>query len=196
MMQDTTSASLPLLVEITELDFTFSTSMHEFVDDIHHLIQRIPSPIITYHHNYHTLMTTGGTIHVLVEGIIFLVHSYFFERDSLWWQRSFTNTHQPKEAPVPGQTPYNPIDLSHLITAKQFCSYLWMLYSPDYLSKNTTMEEWGHILHVATSLGMEDIRPALRRKYLLEYEVLKDREEMEGRLGDFLKLYDIEEEEE
>ena len=58
------------------------------------------------------------------------------------------------------------------------------------------MEEWGHILYVADALGMEDIRPALRRKYLLEYEVVKDRVEMEGRLGEFLKLYDIEEEEE
>ncbi|EDQ99625.1 uncharacterized protein LACBIDRAFT_295936 [Laccaria bicolor S238N-H82] len=96
---------------------------------------------------HHTYYIMGGDLHFLVEKTLFRVHSYFFIRDSV----KFNKILQPSA--TAGQfregSESNPIVIPD-ISPDDFATFLWVFYNPKYTSyDHAPVESWVLILKLA-----------------------------------------------
>ena len=137
------------------IPLTFNTphDMHETIDQIHASIHKGNGTEFT--HVYHALHIPGGHFYIRVENILFLVHKYFFERDSHCWQQLAHNFTLEQKI-LPGILPELPFIIPN-ISAKDFASFLWVIYNPKYGVFTATKEEWDRILRVANFLDVPNV---------------------------------------
>ncbi|KAF7980525.1 hypothetical protein HWV62_37649 [Athelia sp. TMB] len=85
------------------------------------------------------------TIHLLVEGVLYSVHRYFFERDS----STFDGKGLTEEEPM----------ILHDVSAHDFDLFLAILYPTDFgVYTATTVNDWTAILSLAESWSFKSIR--------------------------------------
>ncbi|KAG1794784.1 uncharacterized protein HD556DRAFT_402315 [Suillus plorans] len=94
-----------------------------------------------------------GNITFHVEGTLFRVHRYFFERESLFFLQEFAR------APQGGTTDTSAFRLDE-VTATDFTKFLWVWYSPSYRrgSLSEPKEHWLTILELSTKWQFLDMK--------------------------------------
>ncbi|KAF7300247.1 hypothetical protein MKEN_01348800 [Mycena kentingensis (nom. inval.)] len=104
---------------------------------------------------------TGGDLHVIAENTEFIIHRYFFERESAKF-RSLLASPSPGQ-PQQGSSKLTAIKLSE-VTAKEFEKFLMVFYNPTYtLYPTTTAADWASILALADSWQFAEVaRLAIR----------------------------------
>ena len=102
---------------------------------------------ITRHSSY---FLTRGDLYILCERVMFRVHSYFFERESILYQERLRLA---ERNPLlwTGQTSARPyVVQSTDITAEDVSHFLWVFYNPAYSLYNTaSLSTWASILKCA-----------------------------------------------
>ncbi|KAF8172811.1 hypothetical protein K438DRAFT_1981295 [Mycena galopus ATCC 62051] len=87
----------------------------------------------------------GGDLHIIADDQEFRVHRYFFERDSARFRTLLAS-------PSPGQPRQGSSHLTAVklqgVTVKDFETFLLVFYNPTYSLYDTTVSEWGCILHL------------------------------------------------
>lgn len=95
-----------------------------------------------------TYYITSGDFVILVENILFRVHRYFFERESVHFQTLFETPPRANE-PVPGSSDFTAL-LLEAVTASQFARFLWVFYNPKHsIYDEATVDEWKSILDLS-----------------------------------------------
>ena len=148
-----------------EITFDSSTELHTQIDHIHSSIGEMATDgtilIYSAEHKPPTFYVPGGDIYVMTEGIVFHFHKYFLICDSTWWP-----TYRDSQATGPdgeilkfvaGRSAVEPVPLPGM-TAKQFASFLWVIYNPKLGTHTTTKEEWAEINKVAILLGAARVK--------------------------------------
>jgi len=142
----------------TLITFSSSCEMHPTIDRYKKYIKTISTeggiPIYNHHQLPRTLYIPGGHLFLTTEGITFKIHKYFLDRDSNWFLVINNNRRLNDNKFPSGQSPLNAIPLPG-VSAKQFTSMLWVIYSPNYGTHSTTIDEWNQILVAATLLECE-----------------------------------------
>lgn len=90
-----------------------------------------------------------GNVTFLVEKQLFRVHRYFFERESTYFQNSFTTD----EYDGTDEDPY-PLD----VEAEDFANFLWVWYDSHYRYEDQPRETWLTILNLTARWGFESMR--------------------------------------
>ena len=141
------------------MTFKTSTAMHETIDHFHaHIDSTVAPGGIALFSNTQlppTFYIPGGHFFIAAENIIFRIHAYFFNRDSLWWQLKHQEYNLVTSLPT-GKSCFDPIPIPS-VTAKQLASMLWVIYNPYYGLYNTSDEEWAQIAMAAGQLGFKQI---------------------------------------
>ncbi|KZT27205.1 hypothetical protein NEOLEDRAFT_1034811, partial [Neolentinus lepideus HHB14362 ss-1] len=85
-----------------------------------------------------------------VEGVLFRVHRFFFERDSAWFRERILDNKQPHDGVI---------ELSQCTGVIDFERFLSILY-PASFNEHTakTLDEWTSILALSTQWGFDTIR--------------------------------------
>ncbi|TFL04658.1 hypothetical protein BDV98DRAFT_326668 [Pterulicium gracile] len=117
----------------------------------------------------------GGDLHVLIDDVLFRVHRYFFVRESSYFREEL-------EFPAsPGQTTKGTEDSNAIIIVEDrqgraihaidFEKFLWVFYNPLYSLYDTSVEDWGRILHLANTWRFYEVK-ALCVRELSKLEML------------------------
>jgi len=97
----------------------------------------------------------GADLHFLVEGRIFRVHRYFFERESAYWRELLSAPATPGK--LPHGTDSNAMVLDD-VTCDDFDSFLWVFYNPRYSIYDAPWEVWSAILKLAHKWGFAEVK--------------------------------------
>ncbi|KAJ7623704.1 hypothetical protein FB45DRAFT_752542 [Roridomyces roridus] len=98
---------------------------------------------------------TGGDLHVIAENTEFIIHRYFFERESAKF-RSLLSSPSPGQ-PQQGSSKLTAIRLTE-VTVKEFEKFLMVFYNPTYtLYPSTTASDWALILALADSWQFAEV---------------------------------------
>jgi hypothetical protein len=111
-----------------------------------------PRPSYRKHGRYYF---SDGNIIFLVDGVLYNVHRYFFQRDSSNFAAMFISL--PHGGCGKGLTDDEPIPLR--VTAKDFDLFLSILYPSDFgVHAATTVEDWTGILNLAANWNFTSIK--------------------------------------
>ncbi|KAG6877956.1 hypothetical protein C0993_001574 [Termitomyces sp. T159_Od127] len=95
------------------------------------------------------------------EAIHFRVHRYFFERESLFFQRQLANPASPGAA-ARGSTEGTAIILEE--HPDDFAKFLWVFYNPRYSLYDTSVDNWKVILRLAHKWEFMEIKNLVVRE--------------------------------
>jgi hypothetical protein len=123
---------------------------------------------ITRHLTYYL---PGADVFFLVDEVMFAVHRYFFERESLYFANLFKE--QGAISPRQGRSHYHPISL-HDVSPDKFAVFLWVFYNPKYSLYDTSQANWSIIEDYAIKWGFEEVR-ILAQNHL--YNLMRTEEE-------------------
>lgn len=100
---------------------------------------------------HETYYMAGGDLFVLIDDVLFRVHSYFFQREA---RRFFEDappnaaTPAPAVGDVDGRSEEKPIRILD-VTVQEFEQFLWVFYNPRYNVYEAPIESWFSILKLA-----------------------------------------------
>lgn len=98
----------------------------------------------------------GGDMTVLVENHLYRVHSYFFERESLFFRNKFASAIENGDDRL-GATEEAPYSLED-VKSEDFARFLWVFYNPKYGQYDAPLEWWLSILHLATRWSFDGVK--------------------------------------
>ncbi|KAG6888010.1 hypothetical protein C0992_009923 [Termitomyces sp. T32_za158] len=113
---------------------------------------------LSRHENYYL---SGGDLFFLAEAIHFRVHRYFFERESLFFQRQLQVPASPG-AVARGSTEGTAIILEE--HPDDFAKFLWVFYNPRYSLYDTSVDNWKVILRLAHKWDFLEIKNLVVRE--------------------------------
>ncbi|KAF7320815.1 hypothetical protein HMN09_00167900 [Mycena chlorophos] len=97
-------------------------------------------------HSRYNLM--GGDLHIIIDNIDFVVHRYFFDRESQKFREQLACPVSPGGTQQ-GSSQFTALKLTE-VTAKQFEKFLTVFYNPLYtLYPHTSASDWADILSLA-----------------------------------------------
>lgn len=105
---------------------------------------------VIHHKDYYI---RGGDMTVLVENHLYRIHSYFFERESLFFRQKF----QSAEGEERGSSDNNAYTLED-VKSEDFARFLWVFYNPKYSLYEAPLETWLSILHLANRWSFNDVK--------------------------------------
>ncbi|THG98442.1 hypothetical protein EW026_g3747 [Hermanssonia centrifuga] len=109
----------------------------------------------------------GGDVHFLVEGYLFRVHRYFFERESAVFREKLGAT--PASGQAKGSSDAHPFPLDN-VRELDFSRFLWVFYNPKYSIYDANVEEWTSILRLAYDWRFAEVK-RLACRYLEKFEM-------------------------
>ncbi|KAH7928670.1 hypothetical protein BV22DRAFT_1030423 [Leucogyrophana mollusca] len=118
------------------------------VNPSEHGVQRV-----VHHKDYYI---RGGDMTVLVENHLYRVHSYFFERESLFFRQKLTGSANDGEERV-GSSDLNAYTLDD-VKSEDFARFLWVFYNPKYSLYDAPLEVWLSILHLANRWSFVSVK--------------------------------------
>ncbi|KAF8181819.1 hypothetical protein BJ912DRAFT_605494 [Pholiota molesta] len=90
----------------------------------------------------------GGDLYLLVDNVVFRVHSFFFERDSAKFRAFFETPVSPNTARS-GSSESKPIVIKNS-SPTDFAKFLYIFYNPSYSNyTNLSVSDWTSILKTA-----------------------------------------------
>ncbi|KAJ8592484.1 hypothetical protein M405DRAFT_879937 [Rhizopogon salebrosus TDB-379] len=95
----------------------------------------------------------GGDMTVMVENHLYRIHSYFFERESLFFRQKF----QATEGEDRGSSDNNAYTLDD-VKSEDFARFLWVFYNPKYSLYDAPLETWLSILHLANRWSFGSVK--------------------------------------
>jgi hypothetical protein len=119
--------------------------------------------VISKHSSYYL---SGGDLYLLIDNVMFRVHRYFFERESVYFQEWFetakTNLNMwdghSFERPIAPPNSFN-------ITAEDVSHFLWIFYNPKYSLYNTASRAtWMSILRCAEFWEFPEVKALAYRE--------------------------------
>ncbi|KAF9228487.1 hypothetical protein BS17DRAFT_813405 [Gyrodon lividus] len=120
---------------------------------------------VVHHKDYYL---RGGDITVLVENHLYRIHSYFFDRESLFFRQKFNGSHEEV-----GSTDNNAYTLED-VKSEDFARFLWVFYNPKYSLYEAPLETWLSILKLANRWGFDNIKElSVRELQKLEIEPIE-----------------------
>ncbi|KAL4079128.1 hypothetical protein J3A83DRAFT_4086788 [Scleroderma citrinum] len=124
---------------------------------------------VVHHKDYYL---RGGDMTVLVENHLYRIHSYFFERESLFFrQKLLAGTTDDTEER--GSSDSNAYSLDD-VKSEDFSRFLWVFYNPKYSIYEAPLETWLSILRLATRWGFHNIKElTVRELEKLEIESIE-----------------------
>ncbi|KAG2104062.1 uncharacterized protein F5147DRAFT_271556 [Suillus discolor] len=105
---------------------------------------------VIHHKDYYI---RGGDMTVLVENHLYRIHSYFFERESLFFRQKF----QSAEGEERGSSDNNAYTLED-VKSEDFARFLWVFYNPKYSLYEAPLETWLSILHLANRWSFNNVK--------------------------------------
>ncbi|KAJ8581776.1 hypothetical protein M405DRAFT_693395, partial [Rhizopogon salebrosus TDB-379] len=105
---------------------------------------------VKHHPHYHL---HGGTISFYVEGTLFRVHKFFFERESEYFQQEFA-TAEPEGDGHSDRAAFRLDD----VKVSEFERLLWVFYNPRYMYDEQSKDHWVTILDLATRWKFPNVR--------------------------------------
>ncbi|KAG2142304.1 uncharacterized protein EDB93DRAFT_613073 [Suillus bovinus] len=105
---------------------------------------------VIHHKDYYI---RGGDMTVLVENHLYRIHSYFFERESLFFRQKF----QSSEGEERGSSDNNAYTLED-VKSEDFARFLWVFYNPKYSLYEAPLETWLSILHLANRWSFSNVK--------------------------------------
>ncbi|KAG2755139.1 hypothetical protein P692DRAFT_20869738 [Suillus brevipes Sb2] len=103
---------------------------------------------IHYHPDYYF---SDGNVTFHVEGTLFRVHRYFFERESQFFAGEFAKAPQEGTSDSKAYRLYN-------VTVADFSKFLWVWYSPSHRRERKDKDHWLTILELSTSWQFPDMK--------------------------------------
>ncbi|EGN92767.1 hypothetical protein SERLA73DRAFT_190617 [Serpula lacrymans var. lacrymans S7.3] len=105
------------------------------------------------HHKDYYIRT--GDVSFLVENHLFRVHSYFFERESIFFRQMLTGaTPAGERSGSPDGDAYTLDD----VRSEDFARFLWVFYNPKYSLYQAPLENWLSVLHLANRWGFLSVK--------------------------------------
>ncbi|TEB21542.1 hypothetical protein FA13DRAFT_1779197 [Coprinellus micaceus] len=103
---------------------------------------------IVHHQKYYL---PGGDLYVLINGVMFKIHSYFFNRESTFFVDVSTSadpTSATDEEGEKGKSEDRAIRFLD-VTVEEFEQFLWVFYNPTYDIYDADVQSWFSILKLA-----------------------------------------------
>lgn len=107
-----------------------------------------------------------GDVVFSVEGTLFCVHRYFFDRESDYFSQEFS---KPDEDIPRGSSDAHPFVLNG-ITKQDFTRFLWVFYNPAYKYENGKLDDWLSILKLSDLWGFTRVKD-LSIRYIEQNEL-------------------------
>jgi hypothetical protein len=98
----------------------------------------------------------GGDMTVLVENHLYRIHSYFFERESLFFRQKVNNANNNGDTEL-GSTDSNAYTLED-VKSEDFARFLWVFYNPKYSVYDAPLETWLSILKLANRWTFDNVK--------------------------------------
>jgi len=93
---------------------------------------------------------------VLVENHLYRIHSYFFERESLFFRQKVNNANNNGDTEL-GSTDSNAYTLED-VKSEDFARFLWVFYNPKYSVYDAPLETWLSILKLANRWTFDNVK--------------------------------------
>src|SRR5271168_2246258 len=111
------------------------------------------SRIIARHPTYYL---PGADLFVVVQRVLFRIHSYFLLRESTHFQRLLSTS--PHDLPnIIGTSPTLPLILTD-ISPRNFAILLWVFYNPQFGRYITTLQDWTIIHNYSIAWNFPEVR--------------------------------------
>src|SRR5271154_6390625 len=111
------------------------------------------SQIITRHPTYYL---SGADLFVIVQRVLFRIHSYFLLRESTHFQQLLSTS--PHDLPnIIGTSPTRPLILTD-ISPRNFAIFLWVFYNPQFGRYITTLQHWTIIHNYSIAWNFPEVR--------------------------------------
>lgn len=121
---------------------------------------------IVHHKDYYL---RGGDMTVLVENHLYRIHSYFFERESLFFRQKLI-AGPSEDGEDRGSSDSNHYTLDD-VKSEDFSRFLWVFYNPKYSLYEAPLDVWLSILRLATRWGFNNVKElSVRELEKLEIE--------------------------
>jgi len=118
----------------------------------------------------------GGDVTFLVENHLYRIHSYFFDRESLFFRQKFSSNNNNNNNPgneQPGSTDGNAFTLEDT-KSEDFARFLWVFYNPKYSLYEAPLETWLSILKLANRWTFDSVKElSVRELEKLEIEPIE-----------------------
>ncbi|KAH0829112.1 hypothetical protein J3R83DRAFT_2579 [Lanmaoa asiatica] len=98
----------------------------------------------------------GGDMTVLVENHLYRIHSYFFERESLFFRQKVNNSNNSNDEER-GSTDNNAYTLED-VKSEDFARFLWVFYNPKYSIYDAPLDTWLSILKLANRWTFDNVK--------------------------------------
>ncbi|KAG9312167.1 hypothetical protein JVU11DRAFT_7458 [Chiua virens] len=108
---------------------------------------------VVHHKDYYL---RGGDMTVLVENHLYRIHSYFFDRESLFFRQKFSTSDSGAEEGR-GSTDSNAYTLED-VKSEDFARFLWVFYNPKYSVYEAPLETWLSILKLANRWSFDSVK--------------------------------------
>ncbi|KAI5988172.1 hypothetical protein EDD15DRAFT_2389351 [Pisolithus albus] len=98
----------------------------------------------------------GGDMTILVENHLYRIHSYFFERESLFFRQKLLAgpSEDGEDRPSSDSNHYTLDD----VKSEDFARFLWVFYNPKYSLYEAPLDVWLSILRLATRWGFNNVK--------------------------------------
>ncbi|KAI6115849.1 hypothetical protein F5141DRAFT_1187318 [Pisolithus sp. B1] len=98
----------------------------------------------------------GGDMTILVENHLYRIHSYFFERESLFFRQKLMAgpSEDGEDRPSTESNHYTLED----VKSEDFARFLWVFYNPKYSLYEAPLDVWLSILRLATRWGFNNVK--------------------------------------
>jgi len=109
---------------------------------------------------------------VLVENHLYRIHSYFFERESLFFRQKVSSSNNSSEEEL-GSTDNNAYTLED-VKSEDFARFLWVFYNPKYSVYEAPLETWLSILTLANRWTFDSVKElSVRELEKIEIEAVE-----------------------
>ncbi|KAJ8495035.1 hypothetical protein ONZ45_g13034 [Pleurotus djamor] len=98
----------------------------------------------------------GGDLYFMVEHVLFRVHRYFFDRESLYFRNKLATPASPG-ATRSGTSDSTAIVLED-VRPSDFARFLWVFYNPKYSLYKTDVDSWTAILDLAFKWQFPEVK--------------------------------------
>lgn len=124
---------------------------------------------VVHHKDYYL---RGGDMTVLVENHLYRIHSYFFERESLFFRQKLV-AGPADDGEGRGSNDSDAYTLED-VKSEDFARFLWVFYNPKYSIYEAPLETWLSILRLATRWGFNSVKElTVRELEKLEIESIE-----------------------
>lgn len=108
---------------------------------------------VVHHKDYYL---RGGDMTILVENHLYRIHSYFFERESLFFRQKLL-AGPSEDGEDHGSNDSNHYTLDD-VKSEDFARFLWVFYNPKYSLYEAHLDVWLSILRLATRWGFNNVK--------------------------------------